>query len=171
VSEADTNASALADPPQRFLTKRFVCTLLIYFMSVVLVCSILMLSFSASMCYWNPHVACFSFSRHGGFLVAEVLRSWFPLALVAACLAAVAVRVLRAQKWWRDTAIALSAIVVTGLFAEAWAPARVTLLGAALHDSFGFVAEFVMLQLAFALSRLVVPRLCKAESWQPHRAA
>jgi hypothetical protein len=47
----------------------------------------------------------------------------------------------------------------------------VTLPGAALHDWFGFVAEFVMLQLAFALSRLVVPRLCKAESWQQHRAA
>jgi hypothetical protein len=156
--------------------KRFVCLPLTYFVGIVLVCSVLMLSFSASACLWNPHVACLSFSRHfslhyASFFAVEIVRSWFPLAFVAACLTAVALRFRRAQKWWRDTAVALSAILVAGLLAEVWAPVKVTLPTEALHDPFVFVVEFVILQLAFALSRLVAPRVCKAESWQQHPAA
>jgi hypothetical protein len=146
-----------------FLSPRFYCVLVVYFVGIAAVAAILTFAFSVSSCLWNPHVACFSISRYGAAFLIEVVRMWTLLAFVAALVTAIATQVQKNERWWHIFILMFASIIVTGLCVEILGIGYFgSLAREALHDLVAFFVAFIVLLVASFGCRFAANRICKA---------
>ena len=134
---------------------RFGHTLLIFFIGTAMIGSILTFVFSASACFWNFHVRCFSIPQDGAAVV-DIFRMWSVLALMVALLAATVAHIYRALIWWHALFVIPVAIVAAGMFSTVIESAPWALLPRdALRDPVVFCAVGLVLFVSYQLCLFV----------------
>src|SRR6267154_5536297 len=132
-------------------TWRFGCTLLTFFAVTLTIGILVVFAMSASACFWNLHVRCFSVTRDTLGAISSAAEMWFMLALAVALLAATVAQMYSALAWWTALIVVPVSILVVGVL-----PIRAALLAKdAVSDSFFFFAVGLVLFAAYQLSRFV----------------
>jgi hypothetical protein len=133
---------------------RFGCTLLTFFVISLTVGVLAVLVMSASACFWNLHVRCFSASRDTLGVISSAAEMWFTLALTVALLAATIGQTYSVLAWWSALIVVPVSIVLVGLL-----PIRAASLAReATSDFLFFFAVGLVLFAAYQLA-LVIDRL------------
>jgi hypothetical protein len=130
---------------------RFGCTLLTFFVISLTVGVLAVLVMSASACFWNLHVRCFSASRDTLGVISSAAKMWFALALTVALLAATIAQMYSALAWWTALIVVPASILVVGFLPTT----ADSLAREALPDSLFFFAGGLVLFAAYQLSRFV----------------